>query len=69
MMRESAPLTEPLKYTYPESTRRHYEKLGGLPGGLLVIGDAYCGFNPIYGQGITVAALEALILRRLLGRH
>jgi 2-polyprenyl-6-methoxyphenol hydroxylase-like FAD-dependent oxidoreductase len=67
VLRESAPLTEPLKYTYPESVRNHYEKLGGRLGGLLVIGDAYCGFNPIYGQGITIAALEALILRRLLG--
>lgn len=67
VLRESAPLTEPLKYTYPESARNHYEKLGGRLGGLLVIGDAYCGFNPIYGQGITIAALEALILRRLLG--
>ena len=67
VMRESEPLTEPLKYTYPESARNHYEKLGQRLGGLLVIGDAYCGFNPIYGQGITIAALEALILRRLLG--
>jgi 2-polyprenyl-6-methoxyphenol hydroxylase-like FAD-dependent oxidoreductase len=66
VMRESAPLTEPLKYTYPESARNHYEKLGERLDGLLVIGDAYGSFNPIYGQGITIAALEALILRRLL---
>jgi flavin-dependent dehydrogenase len=66
VMRESTPLTEPLKYTYPESTRYHYEHLGKRLDGLLVIGDAYCTFNPIYGQGITIAALEALILRRLL---
>jgi 2-polyprenyl-6-methoxyphenol hydroxylase-like FAD-dependent oxidoreductase len=67
VMRRSAPLSEPVKYTYPESTWHHYESLGTYLGGLLVIGDAISSFNPIYGQGITIATLEALILRGLLG--
>jgi 2-polyprenyl-6-methoxyphenol hydroxylase-like FAD-dependent oxidoreductase len=66
VMRESVPLTEPLKYTHPESTRYNYEHLGERLDGLLVIGDAYCNLNPVYGQGVTIAALEALTLRRLV---
>lgn len=64
VMRESEPLSEPMKYTFPESTRYHYER--DYLSGLLVIGDAYSSFNPIYGQGMTITALEALVLRRLL---
>lgn len=48
--------------------RHHYEKVPDWPDGLLPIGDALCAFNPIYGQGITVAACEALLLQRALAR-
>lgn len=43
--------------------RHHYEDAADWPDGLVVVGDALCAFNPVYGQGVTVAALEALALR------
>ena len=50
----------------PSSVRRHFEKLQQFPIGLFVIGDGICRFNPVFGQGMSVAAQEALILDRLL---
>jgi 2-polyprenyl-6-methoxyphenol hydroxylase-like FAD-dependent oxidoreductase len=60
------PLTELSVVQYPASRRRYFEELSELPGGYLALGDSICSFNPIYGQGMTCAALEAIELGRLL---
>ncbi len=60
------PLDDGVAIRFPASVRRHYERLPDLPAGLLAVGDGVCSFNPVYGQGMTVAALEAELLRDVL---
>ena len=52
-------LTDIVTFRYPASVRRDYDRCKRLPGGFLAAGDAVASFNPIYGQGMTSAALHA----------
>lgn len=54
------------RYALPASTWRRFDRLISFPHGLVPIGDAICRFNPIYGQGMSVAAQEARLLNELV---
>jgi 2-polyprenyl-6-methoxyphenol hydroxylase-like FAD-dependent oxidoreductase len=53
---------------YATQMRRRFERLPSMPAGLLYMGDSVCSLNPLYGQGMTVCALQAEILDGLLSR-
>ena len=69
VMRESEPLDEPVKMRFPASVRHYYEKTRPRPDRFIVTGDALCSFNPVYAQGMTIAAIEARELRDAVAFH
>ncbi|MGQ0464202.1 MAG: FAD-dependent monooxygenase [Sporichthyaceae bacterium] len=67
--RKATYVEPPVLYKVRGSLRRMWEDLERHPEGLLMLGDSVMSFNPLYGQGMSVAACEAVILRDLLAEH
>lgn len=65
---EAEPLTPIIGYRRTENCIRHFEKLARWPERFVVLGDAAYAFNPIYGQGMTVAAMSAVALGEQIAR-
>ena len=65
-IRAARPVSPIRTHRATENRLRHFDKARNLPENFLVLGDAACAFNPVYGQGMTIAALGALTLRQCL---
>ncbi|ONI82644.1 hypothetical protein ALI22I_42190 [Saccharothrix sp. ALI-22-I] len=63
------PLTRPFGFHGTVNRRRRYERLSPWPSGFVVLGDAACAVNPVYGHGMTVVTRQAVALRDNLTRH
>ncbi|WP_066071544.1 FAD-dependent oxidoreductase [Neobacillus soli] len=65
---EGQPETDVTVYRFPALRRFHYEKLSPFPDRLIVMGDAFCRMDPVFGQGMSISALEAIALKKELQR-
>jgi len=69
IIKNSEQLTPIAHQRFASSVQRHYERMNPCPEGFLVIGDALCHFNPIYAQGMSAAAKQAIILQEILSEY
>lgn len=69
LIKEAERVADIVQYRFPTSVHRHYERLTAFPERFLVLGDAICSVNPIYGQGMSAATLQAQALQHVLAER
>lgn len=65
-IRVAEPVSPIKTHRATQNRLRRYERAGELPENFVLLGDAVCAFNPVYGQGMTIAALGAITLQQTL---
>jgi len=65
-LKDAERVSDIMHFRFPTSVQRHYERLAAFPEGFVVLGDAISSFNPIYGQGMSSAALQVKALQQLI---
>lgn len=68
-IKDATALSSTSVYRVPQITWRKYDKVKNLPNGLILIGDTICRIDPVFGQGMSIAVLEALALQKLFQDH
>jgi flavin-dependent dehydrogenase len=68
-IKDAEPLSGVMSYRRTHNRVYHYERMKRFPSRFLLIGDAVCAFNPIYGQGMTVAAMGAQLLEKVFAQR
>lgn len=63
---QAQPVSELQRYRVSSQYRRRFDQMNRPPGGIIVIGDALCRFDPVFGQGMTASALSAVALQKVL---
>jgi 2-polyprenyl-6-methoxyphenol hydroxylase-like FAD-dependent oxidoreductase len=67
-IKDATSLSKTSVYKVPQITWKHFEKAKNLPDGLLLIGDTICRIDPVFGQGMSIAVLEALALQKMFNK-
>jgi 2-polyprenyl-6-methoxyphenol hydroxylase-like FAD-dependent oxidoreductase len=69
VLSRAEPLGPVATHRLASSRRYRYEKVSSAPAGFLALGDSICSFNPIYGQGMSSAVLQAVELGAAVDEH